>query len=127
MQKNGLLIKLKGEQMNINETAINLAKKLEERKAKDIAIINIGEKSSFADYFINATAGSDRQLSALSDYAEEMALKEGLDIKSITGKNSKGWILVDCGDIVINIFTDNMREKFNLEKLWSDCEIKYIG
>lgn len=112
--------------MNNNEIANLIAEKLLDRKAKNITIIDIGEKSSFADFFINLTAGSERQLSALSDYAEEIVIESGLEIKSSTGKNSKGWILVDCGDIIINIFTEKMRDKYDLDRLWSDCEIKTI-
>ena len=76
--------------MNNKEIASLIAEKLLDRKAKNITIIDIGEKSSFADFFINLTAGSERQLSALSDYAEEIAIESGLEIKSSTGKNSKG-------------------------------------
>lgn len=113
--------------MNTAEITENLAQKLVERKARDVAVINIKGKSSFADYFINATAGSERQLAALSDYAEEIAIDLGLEVKSTTGKNSKGWILIDCGDVILNIFTESMRDKYNLEKLWADCGIEYLG
>lgn len=112
--------------MNNKEIASLIAEKLLDRKAKNITIIDIGEKSSFADFFINLTASSERQLSALSDYAEEIAIESGLEIKSSTGENSKGWILVDCGDIIINIFTEKMRDKYDLDRLWSDCDIKTI-
>lgn len=113
--------------MNTNELAMKLAEKLSERKAEDITLINIGEKSSFADFFVNATAGSERQLVALGDYAEETALELGLEIRSSTGRTSVGWLLVDCGDIIVNIFTPEMREKYALDKLWSDCETIHIG
>ena len=90
-------------------------------------MINIGEKSSFADFFVNATAGSDRQLAALGDYAEDVALELGLEIRSATGRTGAGWVLVDCGDIIVNIFTETMREKYALDKLWSDCETTHIA
>ena len=54
--------------MTMQNNAIEIAKVLSEKKARDITVINIAEKSSFADFFINATAGSDRQLSALLDF-----------------------------------------------------------
>ena len=63
--------------MTMQNNAIEIAKVLSEKKARYITVINIAEKSSFADFFINATAGSDRQLSALLDFAEGKAAELG--------------------------------------------------
>jgi len=113
--------------METREQAIQIAEKLSERKAKDVTVINIAEKSSFADFFVNATAGSERQLGALLDEAEDNAAELGLPEKGVEGKPGTGWMLVDLGDIIVNIFTNETREKYALDKIWSDCETTTVG
>ena len=112
--------------MTMQNNAIEIAKVLSEKKARDITVINIAEKSSFADFFINATAGSERQLSALLDFAEDKAAELGLEEKSVEGLHGSGWVLVDLGYIIINLFTAETRDKYTLDKIWSDCETIYI-
>ena len=51
-----------------------------------------------------------------------MLEKEEIFPKNIEGKRSSGWILMDYGDVVVNIMTAEMREKYDLEKIWGDCE-----
>ena len=53
---------------------------------------------------------------------EEKADKEGIFVKSIEGRNGTGWVLMDYGDVIVNIFTQEKRDKYDLEKIWSDCE-----
>jgi iojap-like protein len=112
--------------MTMQNNAIEIAKVLSEKKARDITVINIAEKSSFADFFINATAGSDRQLSALLDFAEGKAAELGLEQKNVEGIQGSGWLLADYGDIIINLFTAETRDKYTLDKIWSDCEIVFV-
>ena len=49
-------------------------------------------------------------------------IKEGLVLKSIEGKHGSGWILMDFGDIIINLFTEETRERYSIEKIWGDCK-----
>ena len=53
---------------------------------------------------------------------EDRSEKNGRFVKHIEGKNGSGWILMDYGDVIINLMVESMREKYNLEKIWSDCE-----
>lgn len=108
--------------MESKEIAQAIADLLSERKARDIVMIDISEKSSFADYFVNASAGSSRQLGALADDAEDKLYELGLEPKSKDGRPETGWILVDGGDVIVNLFTAETRDKYTLEKIWSDCE-----
>ena len=48
--------------------------------------------------------------------------KEGLFVKSIEGKNGSGWVLMDFGDVIVNLFTKEMRDKYSIEKVWGDCQ-----
>jgi len=109
--------------MNSKEMAILAAKTSDSKKALDIICLDIESKSSIADYFILASGGSERQIKALSEEVDDQFAKEGLIVKSIEGKASSGWILLDFGDIIVSVLTLEMREKYNIEKVWGDCEI----
>lgn len=106
--------------MDNKSFALLAARLLDNKKATDVIVIDIMEKSSFADYLVIASGNSERQVNTLVDEVEEQFAKKGLLVKSIEGKNS-GWILMDFGDVIVNIFTKEMREKYNIEKVWGDC------
>ena len=107
--------------MNNKELALMAAHVLDEKKALDVTLIDIQEKASFADYLIICHGTSERQINNLVDYVEEALAKENLFTKSVEGKSGSPWILMDYGDIIINLFTEEARSKFNLEKVWGDC------
>lgn len=104
------------------ELALKIARLLKEKKAIDVTVIDISPKASFADYFVMSSAGSERQMSALVDYIEDMLEPQGVVPKSVEGKRSSGWILMDYGDVVINVMTVATREKYNIERIWGDCD-----
>lgn len=112
--------------MDNKELAMILANLLSERKAQDIKLIDIAEKSAFADYFINATAGSERQLGALADDIKDKFAECGIIPKNNEGRPESGWILVDGGDVIVNIFTKDTRDKYTLDKIWGDCDTTII-
>lgn len=107
--------------------AQQIAETLNEKKGMDVMIIDIGARSSFADYFVMASAGSDRQLEALKDHVEDLLEPKGIFPKSVEGKRESGWILMDYGDVIVNVLTREMREKYNIEKIWGDCEVVTVG
>ena len=113
--------------MESKEVAQVIAGVLSEKKARDIVMIDIAEKSSFADFFVNATGGSERQLGALADEIEDKFAEIGITPKSKDGRPDTGWILVDGGDVIVNLFTEATRDKYTLEKIWSDCESVLVG
>ena len=108
--------------MTNKEYAMLAGKVLSDKKAQDIVVIDIQEKASFADYFVICSGTSERQVQSLVDDVEDAFAKEDLLAKSIEGKKGSGWILMDFGDIIVNVFTKEMREKYNIEKVWGDCE-----
>lgn len=107
--------------MNNKDIALKAADILSKKKAQDVVAIDISEKSSFADYFVIASGGSERQVGTLSDEIEDQLAKEGILARSIEGKKTSGWILMDFGDVIVNIFTAEQRDRYNIEKIWSDC------
>ena len=108
--------------MDNREIAIRTGEILSAKKAEKVIVLGIAEQSSFADYFVNATAMNERQLRALSDEVEDQLAKEGVIPKNIEGHPSSGWILMDYRDIVVNIFLPGQRDMYQIEKIWSDGE-----
>lgn len=100
----------------IIEIAVNA---LNDKKAKEISAIQVGELTVIADYFILATATSSTHVRALADIVEENLSKSGFEPDHIEGK-ATGWILLDYSGVVIHIFTKDTRDFYNLDRLWSD-------
>ena len=107
--------------MDNRDIALKAAAVLDKKKALDVVIIDISEKSSFADYFVVASGGSERQAGTLADELEDQFAKDGILPKSVEGKKNSGWILMDYGDVIVNIFTVEQRDRYGIEKIWSDC------
>ena len=107
--------------MNNKEIALFAAKLLNEKKALDPVVLDVSKKSSFADYLIIAGAASERQIHALTSEVEDKLAEMGIFGKGAEGRPASGWVLLDFGDIVINVFSPEMRNRYNLEKVWGDC------
>jgi ribosome-associated protein len=109
--------------MNSRELAVLATETMENKKAEDLMILHIEEKASFADYFVLASGKSERQIGALADEVQDAYAKEGFIAKNIEGKKESGWILMDYGDVIVNVLTEEMRSRYNIEKVWADCEV----
>ncbi|MGN0702313.1 MAG: ribosome silencing factor [Lentihominibacter sp.] len=103
-----------------------IAKVLSDKKGIDVAVIDISPKASFADFFVLASGGSDRQVAALVESVEDLMEPQGVFPKSVEGRKTSGWILMDYGDVVVNVMTPEMREKYNIERIWGDCELTEV-
>lgn len=112
----------KGDFMENKEIALLAAAVLDQKKATDIVVMDIKEKSAFADYFVIASGNSERQLSTLADEVEDQFAKDGILVNHIEGKRNTGWILMDFGDVIVNLFSLEQRERYHIEKVWGDCE-----
>ena len=111
--------------MAITETATsqdrldNILKSLEEEKAEDVLTIPLSGKSQMADFMVIASGRSSRQVTALSGIIADN-LKADLGVISKTeGKNAGDWVLIDCGDVIVHIFRPEVREFYQLEKMWA--------
>lgn len=108
--------------MNINKITKAAWEALDDKKADNIVILNIGEVSVIADYFIIASGGSPSQINALVDSVEEKLSELNVKPVNIEGIQNASWVLMDYGDIIIHIFSKNDREFYNLERIWADCK-----
>ena len=93
-----------------------------DKKATDLDVLAVGSLTSIADYFILASAGNERQAQAISDSVESR-LRDELRVKPllIEGTTPGRWILLDYGDFIVHIFTEDMRRFYGLERLWGDA------
>ena len=96
---------------------------LEDKKAGDIQIIEIGEISVIADYFIIADGENQRQLAAMQDAVDEALYKAGVSVKQVEGNNKSTWILMDYGDIIVHIFSKEDRLFYDLDRIWRDGNV----
>lgn len=91
-------------------------------KGQDIEVLNMKGKSPLFDYMVLCSATNERQLSAIVDNLVKEVQKNEFVVKHVEGKKMNQWVLVDCIDAVVHVFTPEERAKYNLEKLWGDCE-----
>lgn len=91
------------------------------KKASDIVALDLRGISGFTDVFVVATGNSDRQVKAIHD-AVHFGLKKdhGLLPRRVEGVQEARWILMDYWDVVVHVFTPDMREYYRLEQLWGD-------
>tara|TARA_B100001057_G_C22466342_1_gene800900 strand:+ start:118 stop:465 length:348 start_codon:yes stop_codon:yes gene_type:complete len=93
-------------------------KSLEELKAKDIVCIDLKAISSFADEMIIASGTSTRHIKSISNRVVQDLKKNNILVLGVEGQDTSDWILIDCGDLVINIMNDETRVYYDLETLW---------
>lgn len=88
----------------------------------DIVVYDMREKSPFFDYFVVSSSTSERQLNATLSHVTKNLVENNYPAPNVEGKNSKQWILIDCKDIVVNVFTKDERIYYNLEKMLAEVE-----
>ncbi|MGR9117056.1 MAG: ribosome silencing factor [Gammaproteobacteria bacterium] len=92
---------------------------LDEHKGHNITTIDVRGKTSVTDYMVLATGTSDRHIKALADYVTEKVKEKGFRPLGQEGGMGSDWVLVDLGDIILHLMTDQARNFYQLEKLWS--------
>lgn len=95
---------------------------LEDKKAVDVRILDIGQISTLADYFIIASGNNRNQVQAMADNVDEVLAKAGYQAKQTEGYRNASWILLDYGDVVIHLFDEENRLFYDLERIWRDGE-----
>lgn len=91
---------------------------LETLKAKDIVVLDVREKASFTDFMIVASGSSDRHLKAMANQVHVEAKSAGNPPLSTEGEDTRNWILVDLGDVVVHLMRPEVRAIYEIEKLW---------
>lgn len=108
--------------LNSFETAKAAAKVLADKKGINISIIKIEDVSVLSDYMVIATGTSSTHVKALSEEVEFKLKEAGVTVSHIEGYRSNSWVLLDYVDVIVNVFSDEAREYYDLERLWRDGE-----
>jgi ribosome-associated protein len=101
-----------------------------ERKASEVIGLDVREICSFADTFIIATGTSDRHVRSVADSIGAALKAHGDPPMGVEGLDEGRWVLIDCGDAIVHIFQQEIRDHYDLERLWSDApalEVKTAG
>ena len=96
---------------------------LDDKLAEDILLLDIGQISPFADYFVIATAASERQSRALVAALQEELRKRKIRPLYTEGESNSGWQLVDYGAVIVHVFSPEKRAFYRLEELWKNAQI----
>lgn len=104
------------------EVAIAATKALDSKKGVGIKLIRIADVSSLADYFLICTGTSSTHVKTLCDYTEYVMEELGEKMLGREGHRGNSWELLDFGSVVIHVFTEEARQFYDLERLWSDGE-----
>ena len=97
---------------------------LEKFKAQDIITIDLSGKTSIADFMLIASGTSSRQIRAMAENTVTMIKKNAKVSVNVEGLNQGDWVLIDSGDIIIHLFRPEVREFYNLEKMWQISSIQ---
>ena len=106
------------------ELAQQLAAVADDKRARNIVILDMNGISTMADYFIICHGSSEKQVQAIAREIKDAAAKEAVEVKRMEGFESARWILVDLGDVIVHVFHKEDREYYQLEKLWGDAPIE---
>ena len=92
---------------------------LEDSKAENIVTIDIAGKSALGDYMVVVSGRSNRHVLAIADHLMTDLKDEGFGNARVEGLDGGDWVLIDTGDIIVHVFRPEIREFYNIEKMWA--------
>jgi ribosome-associated protein len=112
--------------LDSNELARRIVEIVEDKQASDILLLNVSEQTTIATYFVIATVDNERQAKAIHDELWEQ-LRVGENIRPMNRNDSTGrsggWVLLDYGDVILHLFTEEARSYYKLEDLWQEAAV----
>ncbi len=97
-----------------------LSKAIYDKKGENVLALDVRDISSMTDYFIIAEGTSPPHLRALKRAVLEVLNKEGIDVAGLEGEQALDWVVVDCWQVVVHLFTSPLRERYGLERVWQE-------
>ena len=91
---------------------------LNDDKAEDVVSINLAGKSEIADYMVICSGRSSRQVSSISEKLQDRLKADFGRLCKVEGKATGDWVLIDTGDVIVHVFRPEVREFYQLEKMW---------
>jgi ribosome-associated protein len=114
--------------MTPEEIAATIAEYANDRKALDVVQLDLRGIIGYTDYFVICTGRSDRQTKAIHDAIHQgMKSDHGLLPRRVEGLSESRWILMDYLDVIVHVFTPEMREYYRLEQLWGEAPVLAVG
>ena len=107
--------------MTPKEIALECVRALDAKKGRDIKLLETGELTTLADYFVICSATSTTQIKALADACEKALKDAGEPPHHIEGHRGGTWVLLDFSSVVVHLFMDEARQFYDLERLWKDA------
>ena len=104
--------------MNAEEKAKKIREILEDKKANGVEILSLKGKSPIAEYFVIASGTSNTHINALADEVEEKMMELANPFMNHEGEHGSAWRLIDYGDVIVHIFSEETRKMYKLEELW---------
>ncbi|MGE5328421.1 MAG: ribosome silencing factor [Deltaproteobacteria bacterium] len=109
--------------MNNTEILDSIISILEDKKAKDIKVLEVKDVTLVADYFVICSGTSTTHIKTLADELEiKLEDEKGIKMHHREGYNSARWILLDYSDVIVHVFHQDDRMYYNLEKIWSEAK-----
>jgi ribosome-associated protein len=109
------------------ERAAWIAEAAQSKKAERLVALDVSALTSIADVFVIATGTSDRHARAIADAILEAAAKRGQRVLGVEGYDDGRWVLIDLDDVIVHVFLAEVREAYDLERLWSDAPALAVG
>ena len=114
-----------GDYKESSDTLLNcIIKSLSENKAENITTIDLRGRTSIGDFMVVASGRSTRQVSAISQKLVDVLKKDFRRLSKVEGKDAGDWVLIDIGDIIVHIFRPEVREFYQIEKMWTPMDQK---
>lgn len=92
---------------------------LDDAKAEDIVPIDIAGKTTIADHMVVASGRSHRHVAAIADHLLKDIKDAGFGHAAVEGQEAGDWVLIDAGDVIVHVFRPEVRQFYNLEKMWA--------
>jgi ribosome-associated protein len=107
--------------MNVKDLMELVVKTVDDKRAENIAVLDMEGISLVADYFVICHGNSEKQVQAISKELKDVALENDIQLRRMEGYDHARWVLIDLGNIVVHVFHRDDRSYYNLEKLWGDA------
>ncbi len=112
---------------SVSELLAFILSTLDEDKAEDVVVIDLQGKSEMADHMVVCSGRSTRQVSAISEKLSAKLKTEFGVFPKLEGKDQGDWVLLDTGDVIVHVFRPEVREFYQLEKMWMEPGMSPAG
>jgi ribosome-associated protein len=108
-------------EIELIDIAILCARFAEERKGRDIKVLEVGEILPITEFFVLVTGTSPRHVRALTEEMTKKFKEKKLGVPTVEGSEIGWWVLLDAGGVVVHVFEEKAREFYELDSLWADA------